>query len=200
MVSRQWLIAGCLVLATVFAAGVVYAADEPAKAVTSPKAILPEPVSKAITEAFPNAVVEKSESFEREGLVLYEVVLTEGKIEMFAYVDAAGTIDKIKSLVDAKALPGPAAATVDRLRAGAEIRKIEQIDFRSDIQRDSGKATLVKLEKPKVEFKVVIVRGEKEGHFTVSAEGKIVYPLYWKDTKDPNPHPPTVKPTLKPKK
>jgi hypothetical protein len=194
MVSRQWLMTGCLVLATVVVAGMVYAAEEPAKAVAGPKAALPEPVSKAITEVFPKATVEKAESFEREGLVLYEVVLTEGNTEMLAYVDAAGTIDKIKSKVDAKALPDLAAKTVDRLRAGAEIRKIEKIDFRSDIRKENGKAILVKLEKPRVDYKVVVVRGDKEGHFTVSAEGKIVYPLNWRDTKTPAPHPPTVKP------
>ena len=191
MVFKYWLVAGCFVAAALFAAGIVCAKEEPAKAVAGAKVVLPEPVSKALTEAFPKATVTKAESFDREGLLLYEVVLNDGGVELWAYVDANGTIDKIKSVVDVKSLPPAVARTVDRLRGGAEIRKVEKIDYRSDIRSEGGKETLVKLDKPRVEYKIMISRGAKEAHFIVAEDGKVTFPLKWRDSKESaQQHPP----------
>ena len=189
MVPKYWLMAGCLVIAGLFVAGTVYAKEEATKAVEGAKVVLPDPAAKALTEAFPKATLGKVESCDREGLPLYGVALTEGPAEMWAYVDAAGTIAKIRTPIGLKALPDPVSAAVDKTREGADVRRIDKIDFRADIRKEGGKATLVKLDKARVEFRVTVFKDGKEGHFMLSEAGEIVHPLKWGECKEPGAHP-----------
>lgn len=105
-------------------AGLCRAADP------SPRDGLPEAALKAISAAFPKAVVQEVEKERERGVPYFEVELKDGDAEFELEVTADGKLGEIEADVAPADLPEAVTAKVKQTAAGAAIRGAEKHEVR----------------------------------------------------------------------
>jgi hypothetical protein len=184
MVTKWWLVAGSLAIALFFTAGVTLAKEEGTKTEPTAKVELPAPAAKAIADAWPKATIGKVWMHEREGLALYTADLKEGTVETKVVLDAAGNIETVAGTVDAKTLPEVVTKAITDGADGGTLKGVERREVRADLKKDGTTATLVKLDKPRVEFVASFTKDTKVGMLVLGDDGKVIHPVKWMEHKE----------------
>jgi len=187
MVMARWMLVGVAVAVLALGGWAGASADEvkqqgcnkEAKA----KVELPEAAAKAIKDAFPGATIDEVEIDNEDGMKMFAVELKQDKAETEVKVTADGMIVEVETEVALKDVPGAAAKVISDVAAaeGAQIKEIKKEEAFAKVKKgDSGNATLVKLDKPKVSFEAELVKGDQKGEIEVDADGKVIEELKWK--------------------
>jgi hypothetical protein len=129
---------------------------------------LPAPVAKALQDNRPGADIAKL-SIEREhGVTVYDFEFKGREGEMDVTQD--GTVLDVATIIDAKDLPEPVAATIRREAKGRAIKQLSKSEVRAEIVAEGGKGRVSQLATPKYVYEAEFSRGEIE----VAADGTVI--------------------------
>lgn len=138
---------------------------------------LPAAVVEAIKANVPDAEIDKVEVAEEDGITLYDIEFKadRGEIE----VTADGTIIDVVTIITMEELPEAAAKAIQDAIEGATIKRIEKSEIRSEIKKEEGIGTVVKLDTPRYVYEAELEKDGQTGEIEVDADGNITEPLKW---------------------
>jgi len=148
-----------------------------ALAAAGEKIVLPEAVVKAVSEAFPNAVIDGTEVEKEAGIKIYTIELKAARVEMEVAED--GTVLEITTFVDLKDVPEAAAAVIGKAARGATIKEIEKAENRAEVKKEGNIGRIVKLDNPSPVYEVVLWKGDRASEMQIAPDGRILKPLKW---------------------
>jgi hypothetical protein len=129
---------------------------------------LPAPVAKALQDNRPGADIDKLSIEHEHGVTVYDFEFKARQGEMDVTED--GTVLDIATVIDAKDLPEPVAATIRREAKGRAIKQLSKSEVRAEIVAKGGKGRVSQLATPKYVYEAEFSRGEIE----VAADGTVI--------------------------
>jgi hypothetical protein len=129
---------------------------------------LPAPVAKALQDNRPDAEIDKLSIEHEHGVTAYDFEFKGREGEMDVTQD--GTVLDIATIIDAKDLPEPVAATIRREAKGRPIKQLSKSEVRAEIVAENGKGRVSLLATPNYVYEAEFSRGEIE----VAADGTVI--------------------------
>lgn len=142
-----------------------------------PEMELPAAVLEAIEINVPDAEVDFVEVTEENGITLYDIEFKEDRGEIEMVED--GTVIDVVTIITMEELPEAAARAIKKATEGITISRLEKSEVRSEIKKEEGEVTVVKLGTRRYVYEAELVKDDQTGEITVDAEGNIVEPLEW---------------------
>ena len=138
---------------------------------------LPAAVVEAIKANVPDAEIDFVEVTEEDGITLYDIEFKadRGEIE----VTADGTIIDVVTIITMEELPEAAAKAIQDAIEGATIKRLEKSEIRSEIKKEEGIGTVVKLDTTRYVYEAELEKDGQTGEIAVDADGNITEPLKW---------------------
>lgn len=145
--------------------------------VTKSEVELPAAVVEAIKANVPDAEIDFVEVTEEDGITLYDIEFKadRGEIE----VTADGTVIDVVTIITMEELPEAAAKAIQDAIEGATIKRLEKSEIRSEIKKEEGIGTVVKLDTPRYVYEAELEKDGQTGEIEVDADGNITEPLKW---------------------
>jgi hypothetical protein len=142
-----------------------------------------EKVSKAIKDAFPDAVVSEMAKENENGLDIVEVKFTSKGSKIEADVTPDGTLVETEEAADITTFPEPAAKALNK--ATKEMKGNYKIvrTFAKAEKDASGATKVTKLSEPKVAYEANVEKDGQKGEFVFDADGKLLESPKWAKVK-----------------
>jgi hypothetical protein len=135
--------------------------EKAAKAVKAIKAVHPDAVVKEITtEVFDDGTGDIE-------ILTYEVEFLSGGAKHEMVASPEGVIPHLWTAVEAKALPKPVAAALDKAVPGAKVEKARALEIRASLRFGP-------LAKPKVYYTVNVEKGDEKKAIKVKPDGTLI--------------------------
>ncbi len=147
--------------------------------IEKPTVKLPEAVTKTFQATFPKVQVTKRDVEEENGVTVYDIEFTDGKMEKETDITADGTMLEFTVVIPAKEVPVTAMKPIRAAAKGGKIGRIERVEI--SYETKDGKA--IKLDKSITHYAVEIVKGGKTAEIVVAPDGTIVEPAGLDATK-----------------
>ena len=137
--------------------------------IEKPAVKLPDPVTKTFQATFPKAQITKLDVDEENGVTVYDIEFTDGKIEKETDITADGTMLEFTVVIPAKEVPAAAMKAVRAAAKGGKIGRIERVEI--GYETKDGKA--IKLDKPVTHYAVEIVTGGQSSPRAAALRGRL---------------------------
>jgi hypothetical protein len=134
---------------------------------------LPDVVSKAFREAWPDATFGRTGAYDREGVRYYWAKLTVGERTFKATGSEVGTITGTKWLIGLPDVPEKAAEVIRKGIEGGELKDIYRNEYLAECLRKEDLVTCTKLDTPRIGFWVRYLKDGKELAFGVNEDGTL---------------------------
>lgn len=177
-------------------------AKKAAKAKTRKSAVaaietkLPPAVQKTLDSKFPNAKIEKADAAKESGVMVYDIEFREGRVNKETDISEDGTMLEYTVFVAKKTLPKKA---MKRIEKAAEGLKTQRMAERIEISYETKDGKVVKLDKPKTHYAVVLIKDDKEAEIVVDGDGKVIEEPDWNAPPEDRPESkPVAKSAAKP--
>jgi len=108
---------------------------------------LPAAVVEAIKANVPDAEIDFVEVTKEDGITLYDIEFKADRGEIEVTVD--GTVIDVVTIITMEELPEAAAKAIQDAIEGATIKRLEKSEIRSEIKKEEGIGTVVKLDTPR---------------------------------------------------
>ena len=144
---------------------------------------LPEPVAKTFKAMFPNGTIQKLDSEEENGVVVYDFEFMAGAREKETDIAADGTMIESTLVITAKDIPAAAMKGIRAVARGAKIGRCEWIETRYELE--DGK--VVPMAKPMIKYAAELTKGGKKAEAIVTADGRMVEAPEWLPIEAPPP-------------
>jgi len=144
-----------------------------------PDPSLPAAAADAIRRAFPGASVEQVRTEVLLGLRFLEVELKSGTERTQIALSEAGAIAEARTPVPTPALPKAVVDSVAQAVPGAQILKAQRLDSLAEVR-------FTRLDKPRVTYELVMVKGDQRGKVVTAADGAILDTLKWRNPSAPD--------------
>jgi uncharacterized membrane protein YkoI len=141
--------------------------------------VLPEAVTRAIGETFPNAEIDTMDVEEEAGVTVYDIELKAGMGELDVAAD--GTIIEVTTFIKMADVPAAAAAVIQKAASGATIKEIEKAEIHAEIKKEGEIGRIVKIKNPSCVYEVELAKGKQVGEIQVAPDGTITEALKWRD-------------------
>jgi len=136
---------------------------------------LPEAVRKTFEAKFPGAEIEKIESEEEGGVMVYDVEFRHEGHEKETDIAADGTMLEFTLVIEARAVPEAAMKPIRAAAEGARMKRVEEIK----ITHETRGGKVVKLPRTATHYAVEMTKGGKTAEIVVDADGKVVEEPNW---------------------
>jgi len=145
--------------------------------VTKSEVELPAAVVEAIKANVPDAEIDFVEVTKEDGITLYDIEFKADRGEIEVTVD--GTVIDVVTIITMEELPEAAAKAIQDAIEGATIKRLEKSEIRSEIKKEEGIGTVVKLDTPRYVYEAELEKDGQTGEIEVDADGNITEPLKW---------------------
>jgi hypothetical protein len=143
-------------------------------AAAAPTPAVPDAVSKAFKEKFPQAKVTQIEPEVDEEVTVYNYEFKDGSAEKETTIAEDGTILEIGYVIPAKELPDAAMKAIKKMAPGATLERIVRVEATHDA--DNGAVT--KLPQTFIDYEVQLKKPDTDGWMVVTPDGKVLT-LHW---------------------
>ena len=142
---------------------------------------LPEPVANTFKTLFPNGTIEKVDSEEEDGVMVFDFEFKAGGREKETDIAGDGTMMESTLVVVPADIPAPAMKGIKKAAKDAKLGRLEWLET-FYVAKD-GK--LVKLPKSEIHYAAELWRGEQMAEVFVNPAGKVTEAPKWpKPAKD----------------
>ena len=168
-----------LILSLVAFCGMVFhpAAGFAQKAALEAK--LPAAVKKTFAKQFPKGEIEKVDSEEENGVMVYDIEFKDGDTSKETDITADGTTLEFTVVIDAKDVPSAAMKPIREAAKGATMRRIERIEI--SYETKSGKT--IKLPRTVTHYAAELKKGDQDAEIVVDTAGKVIEPAKFRGDK-----------------
>jgi hypothetical protein len=135
---------------------------------------VPDAVSKAFKEKFPQAKVTQMDMEVDEEVTVYNYVFKDGSAEKETTIAEDGTILEIGYVIPAKELPDAAMKAIKKMAPGATLERIVRIEA----THDAIDGAVTKLPQTFIDYEVQLKKPDKDGSMVVTPDGKVLT-LQW---------------------
>jgi hypothetical protein len=142
--------------------------------VSEPK--LPPTVQKTFDNKFPNGKIEKLDAAKEGGVMVYDIEFREGRTHKETDIAEDGTMLEYTVFVAKKTLPKKAMKQIEKAAEGLKTQRMAE---RIEINYETKDGKVVKLDKPKTHYAVVLIKDDKEAEIVVDGDGKVIEAPDW---------------------
>jgi hypothetical protein len=153
---------------------------------------LSEKVQKTLDDKFPNAKVEKVDAAKEGGVMVYDIEFREGRVHKETDIAEDGTMLEHTVFVAKKTLPKEAMKQITK---AAEGNKMQRMAERIEIAYETKEGKVVKLDKPKTHYAVVLLKGDQKAEIVVDGKGTVIEDPKWQSKPKVETDTPTSKKT-----
>jgi len=136
---------------------------------------LPEPVAKTFKTMFPNGTIQKLDSEEENGVVVYDFEFRAGDREKETDIAVDGTMLESTLVITPKDIPATAMKGIRAVARGAKLGRCEWIETRYELE--GGK--VIAMAKPMIKYAAEMTKAGKKAEAIVTKDGKLVEPPEW---------------------
>jgi hypothetical protein len=144
------------------------------------EAKLPAPVKKTFRDKFPKAVIEKVDSEEENGVMVYDIEFRDGTTEKETDITADGTMLEFTVVIEANDVPDVVMTPIRKAAEGATMKRIERIEI--SYETKDGKT--IKLPETVTHYAVEMTKGGQTAEIVVAADGKVLEPAKFGGDKE----------------
>ena len=144
---------------------------------------LPEPVASTFRTMFPNGTIQKLDSEEENGVVVYDFEFRAGGREKETDIAADGTMIESTLVITAKDIPATAMKGIRAVAKGAKLGRCEWIE--TSYELEGGK--VIKMAKPMIKYAAEMRKAGKMAEAIVTTDGKVVEAPEWLPIPPPPP-------------
>jgi hypothetical protein len=150
--------------------------------VSEPK--LPPTVQKTFDNKFPNGKIEKLDAEKEGGVMVYDIEFREGRTHKETDIAEDGTMLEYTVFVAKKTLPKKAMKQIEKAAEGLKMQRMAE---RIEISYETKDGKVVKLDKPKTHYAVMLIKDDKEAEIVVDGDGKVIEEPDWTTAEKSKP-------------
>jgi hypothetical protein len=137
---------------------------------------LPPTVQKTFDNKFPNGKIEKLDAAKEGGVMVYDIEFREGRTHKETDIAEDGTMLEYTVFVAKKTLPKKAMKQIEKAAEGLKMQRMAE---RIEINYETKDGKVVKLDKPKTHYAVMLIKDDKEAEIVVDGDGQVIAAPDW---------------------
>ena len=140
-----------------------------------PDAKLPDAVANTFHAKYPNGAIEKIDVTAENGVNVYDIEFSDGKMEKETDIAEDGTMLEFTHVIPVKEIPAAPLKTIRVTAKGAKLGRLERIEI--DYETKDGQ--VVKLPATVVRYAAEMTRKGMSGEVIVNADGTVSEAPNW---------------------